>query len=309
MPHTAPRNAPAMTEFVGIGWRQPHYRPLLEQLPALGFLEVHSENFFGGGGAAVGVLRQGRANYPISLHGVGLSLGSACGLDPWHLDQLAQLVEQIEPVRVSDHASFARASLPGQSAPHHGADLLPLPWTEAALQIMAEHVEQVQERLRRPLAIENLSAYLSWPERDMDEVDFLVRLCRRTGCQLLVDLNNLHVNAQNDWRRHHGHPNPAPLDALLAPSRDWLRAVPADCVAEIHLAGHSDDGALVIDDHSRAVAPAVWTLYREALQLWGPRPTLMEWDHDLPALPTLLAEADLARQHLLNHAACVAATP
>lgn len=309
MRHHAPHSAPAMTEFVGIGWRQPHYRPLLEQPPALGFLEVHSENFFGGGGAALGVLMQGRDHYPISLHGVGLSLGSACGLDPWHLDQLARLVERIDPVRVSDHASFARATLPGQSAPHHGADLLPVPWTEAALDVMAEQVEQVQERLRRPLAIENLSAYLNWPERDMDEADFLVRLCRRTGCQLLVDLNNLHVNAQNDWRCRQGAGTPAPLEALLAPSRDWLRAVPADCVAEIHLAGHSDDGALVIDDHSRAVAPPVWTLYREALQHWGPRPTLIEWDHDLPTLPTLLAEADLARQHLMNLAAPVAVTP
>ncbi|MDD0810982.1 DUF692 domain-containing protein [Curvibacter sp. RS43] len=289
---------PAMTEWVGIGWRQPHYREVLETPPPLGFLEVHSENFFGGGGAALGVLMQARAHYPISLHGVGLSLGSACGLDPWHLDQLAQLVRQVDPVRVSEHASFARAAWPGQSTLTHGADLLPLPWTQAALTVMAQHVDQVQDRLQRPLAIENLSAYVRWPEQDMDEVDFLVTLCRRTGCQLLVDLNNLHVNAQNAWRAQHGAQTPAALEALLAPSRDWLAAVPADCVAEIHLAGHSDSGSLVIDDHSRAVAPAVWSLYREALQRWGPRPTLLEWDHDLPDLATLLAEADQARQHL-----------
>ena len=154
---------------VGIGWRHPHYAALLEQRPRLDFIEVHSENFFAPGGAALAVLREGRASYPVSLHGVGLSLGSACGVDAWHLDQLARLVEAIDPVRVSDHASFARGALntnPG-SGLVHGADLLPIPFTREALDVLCANVQQVQERLRRPIAVENLSAYLRWRDADL----------------------------------------------------------------------------------------------------------------------------------------------
>ncbi|MBV8617898.1 MAG: DUF692 domain-containing protein [Curvibacter sp.] len=289
MTDLTPAQARALT---GVGWRQPHYGELLERRPELGFLEVHSENFFAAGGAALGVLLRGREHYPVSLHGVGLSLGSARGLDAWHLDQLADLVERVDPVRVSDHASFARADLHGQSV--HAADLLPVPWTWASLAVMARQVEQVQERLRRPLAIENLSAYLQWPAQDMGEVDFLVELCRRTGCHLLVDVNNLHVNALNAWRREHGGSRTPATAELLAPSLAWLAAVPGERVAEIHLAGHCDTGSLVIDDHGSRVSDDVWQLYRHALAQWGPKPTLLEWDTQVPALSVLLAEAGLA---------------
>lgn len=282
--------------WVGVGWRQPHYAELLQGAPAPGFLEVHSENFFGAGGAALGVLMQAREHHAVSLHGVGLSLGSAVGLDPWHLDQLAELVARVDPVRVSDHASFSRGGLFGQTV--HAADLLPIPWTTESLNLMSRHVQQVQDRLRRPLVIENLSAYLSWADNDFSEVQFLGELVRRTGCGLLVDVNNLHVNARNAWRRRHGPAVAEPTEALLDVSRAWLDAVPAECVAEIHLAGHADTGEWLIDDHGSLISEPVWALYRHAVSRWGPRPTLIEWDTDLPPWAVLMDQARQAADTL-----------
>ena len=284
-------DAPAPREpAVGIGWRHPHYAALLETQPALDFIEVHSENFFAPGGAALAVLREGRALYPVSLHGVGLSLGSACGVDPWHLDQLARLVEAIDPVRVSDHASFARGALDAGSGSGlvHGADLLPIPFTREALDVLCANVHQVQERLRRPIAVENLSAYLRWHDAELGEPEFLTELTRRTGCQLLVDVNNIFVNALN--ARLWGNAID-PTDAC----RSWLDAIPADRVAEVHLAGHIHCGDIVIDDHGSRVCPEVWALYRHALRRFGPVPTLIEWDTDVPPLAVLLDEAQRAR--------------
>ena len=278
---------------VGIGWRHPHYAALLERRPAVDFIEVHSENFFVPGGAALAVLREGRALYPVSVHGVGLSLGSACGVDPWHLDQLAQLVDAIDPVRVSDHASFARGALdsdPG-SGLVHGTDLLPIPFTREALDVLCSNVQQVQERLRRPIAVENLSAYLRWRDADLGEPQFLAELTRRTGCQLLVDVNNIFVNALNAQLWGDGAD---PLDACRA----WLDAIPADRVAEIHLAGHDAGGPIVIDTHGAPVAPEVWALYRAAIERFGPVPTLIEWDTDIPAFAVLAREAATAQQVL-----------
>ncbi|RUP34290.1 MAG: DUF692 domain-containing protein [Curvibacter sp.] len=282
--------------WVGVGWRQPHYAELLQGAPAPGFLEVHSENFFGAGGAVLGVLMQAREHHAVSLHGVGLSLGSAVGLDPWHLDQLAELVARVDPVRVSDHASFSRGGLFGQTV--HAADLLPIPWTTESLNLMSRHVQQVQDRLRRPLVIENLSAYLSWADNDFSEVQFLGELARRTGCGLLVDVNNLHVNARNAWRRRHGPAVAEPTEALLDVSRAWLDAVPAECVAEIHLAGHADTGEWLIDDHGSLISEPVWALYRHAVSRWGPRPTLIEWDTDLPPWAVLMDQARQAADTL-----------
>lgn len=296
-PMTEPSSAlhPLMS-WVGVGWRQPHYAELLQGAPAPGFLEVHSENFFGAGGAALGVLMQAREHHAVSLHGVGLSLGSAVGLDPWHLDQLADLVARVDPVRVSDHASFSRGGLRGQTV--HAADLLPIPWTTESLNLMSSHVQQVQDRLRRPLAVENLSAYLSWADNDFSEVQFLGELARRTGCGLLVDVNNLHVNARNAWRRHHGTAVAEPTEALLDISRAWIDAVPADCVVEIHLAGHADTGEWLIDDHGSLISEPVWALYRHAVSRWGPRPTLIEWDTDLPPWAVLMDQARQAADTL-----------
>jgi uncharacterized protein (UPF0276 family) len=271
----------------------------LAELPDVAFLEVHSENFFAPGGAAAQVLRLGAQHYPISLHGVGLSLGSAVGLDDWHLAQLARLVERTDPVRVSDHASFARAQLPaqltGQPTTVHAADLLPVPWTHEALHTMAANVQRVQDRLRRPIAVENLSAYLAWQPADWSEPDFLTELARRTGCHLLVDVNNLMVNALNE-RGAPVAPDATLQASLVADCCAWLDALGAVPVAEIHLAGHVHAGDIVIDDHGSRVHPAVWTLYQHALARLGPVPTLIEWDTDLPPLTVLLEEAQSARE-------------
>ena len=282
--------APAL----GIGWRHPHYAELLQRQPALDFIEVHSENFFASGGAARAVLREGRASYPVSLHGVGLSLGSASGIDEWHLDQLARLVREIDPVRISDHASFARGTLPGvdgarSPAVVHAADLLPVPFSHEALDVMCANVQRVQDRLQRPIAVENLSAYLRWHDADMSETQFLSTLAQRTGCGLLVDVNNIYVNALNAQLL--GEPG-EPLEAC----RQWLDQIPTAVVAEIHLAGHIHCGDIVIDDHGSRVGEPVWTLHRHAIARFGAVPTLIEWDTGVPPLAVLLDEAARARQ-------------
>ena len=270
----------------GIGWRQPHYAALLEQTPPLAFVEVHSENFFADGGAALAVLRQARAHYPVSLHGVGLGLGSAAGVDPWHLDRLARLVQRIDPARISDHACFARAPLAPGAALVHANDLLPIAFTDASLAIMAANVAQVQERLGRTMLVENLSAYLSFEDDSMSEPEFFAQLCRRSGCGLLLDVNNLMVNALNA-----GAADP------LAACRDFIDALPPGIVGEIHLAGYAESpGAetepIVIDDHGSRVRPAVWAVYEHALLRFGSTlPSLVEWDTELPALDVLLDEA------------------
>jgi uncharacterized protein (UPF0276 family) len=268
---------------VGIGWRQPHYGELLERRPEIGFVEVHSENFFGDGGAALAVLERGREHYPVSLHGVGLALGSAAGLDPWHLDRLQRLVRRIDPVRVSDHACFARAPLRNGQTPVHGSDLLPIAFTPASLDIMVSHVQQVQERLKRSIAVENLSAYLRWADDALDEAEFFNELARRSGCGVLLDLNNLVVNAINRGE-----------DPVSSACR-FVDAIDIQPVAEIHLAGFSAQGALVIDDHGSRVHDPVWQVYRHAVQRLGPVPALIEWDTDIPALDVLLGEAETAR--------------
>ena len=278
---------------VGIGWRHPHHAALLQEQPALDFVEVHSENFFAPGGAARAVLRQGREHYAVSLHGVGLSLGSATGIDEEHLEQLAALVADIDPVRVSDHASFARGPLsqqPGQSV--HASDLLPTPFTRTALDAMCANVQRVQERLRRPIVVENLSAYVRWQANELNETGFLNSLAQRTGCGLLVDVNNIYVNALND-RLQGSTADP------LATCMLWLDDIHPQAVAELHLAGHVDCGDIVIDDHGSRVVPQVWALYRHALLRCGPVPTLIEWDTDVPDLRVLLDEADTARSHAL----------
>ena len=341
---------------VGIGWRHPHYRELLQRQPALDFLEVHSENFFAQGGAALAVLRQGRASYPISLHGVGLSLGSAIGIDDWHLDQLARLVQQIEPVRVSDHACFARGLLGVASGGHvgdqssrvpggiprkepgnrvvHASDLLPIPFSTEALDVLCANVQRVQDRLKRPFMVENLSAYVSWTPAPLDEFlfdplsapihealarvqgkaqggpaadslaepAFLAELARRTGCALLVDVNNIYVNALNAQMAGLDGANGVVGDPVQH-CLDWLDAIPPASVGELHLAGHSricdEDGDdhrdIVIDDHGSRVCDAVWRIYRHAVQRFGPVPTLVEWDTDVPELDVLLEEVDRAR--------------
>ena len=280
---------------VGIGWRHPHYAQVLHERPAVDFLEVHSENFFANGGAALSILQQARAHYPVSLHGVGLSLGSATGLDPWHLDQLAQLVRCIDPVRISDHASFARGTFQGQVV--HAADLLPIPFSAEAMEVLCNNVDQVQNRLQRQFMVENLSAYIAWAaaphETTIAETDFLMTLVLRTGCRLLVDVNNIYVNALNA----------AMVGQIANPEeacRVWIDAIDPHAVGELHLAGHirvkDEHGDIVIDDHGSRVCDAVWRLYGHAVVRFGATPTLIEWDTNIPPLDVLLDEAARARQ-------------
>jgi uncharacterized protein (UPF0276 family) len=271
----------------GIGWRHPHYGEVLESLPDLDFIEVHSENFFAEGGAALAVLREAREHYPVSLHGVGLALGSACGIDAWHLDQLARLVECIEPVRVSDHACFARGAMAGREL--HAADLLPVAFNSAALDVMCANVQRVQDRLKRPLLLENLSAYLHFNSSDREETTFLRELVQRTGCGLLVDVNNIYVNALNERIAGSG------TDPVATCLR-WLDQIPPACVGELHLAGHCDNGDIVIDDHGSRVCADVWQIYRHAQQRFGGVPALVEWDTDIPPLAVLLEEVACARK-------------
>ncbi len=280
---------------VGVGLRQPHYDTMLREPPRLGFVEVHSENFFADGGAALAVLHAARERWPVSLHGVGLSLGSAAGLDDWHLDRLARLVQRIEPVRVSDHAAFARAPRQSGTVPVHANDLLPLAFTEAALDIMVANVQRVQERLQRPILVENLSAYLHWADDSLAEPEFFNRLAQRSGCALLLDLNNLVVNALNDG-----------VDEVSAACA-WVDAIDPAIVGEIHLAGYHDGGDIVIDDHGSRVHDNVWQVYCHALRRLGPRPTLIEWDTALPELAVLLDEAALAARQLAACRGAVAA--
>ena len=288
----------------GIGFKHAHYAELLDypstysgsSESAVDFLEVHSENFFanevGGGGAARATLAKARQHWPISLHGVGLALGSAIGLDPWHLDQLADLVERTDPLLVSDHACFARGYLAhqlGRSAESiHASDLLPIPFSQESLDVLCSNVGQVQDRLGRIIAVENLSAYFAWKEADFSETQFLTQLANRTGCKLLVDVNNIYVNALNATRAG------TKMDPLTS-CKAWLDNIPKGAVAEIHLAGHNAMDDIVIDDHSCAVADPVWELYRYAIKRFGQVKTLMEWDTNVPALAELIGQTTLAK--------------
>lgn len=291
MSHFAQRSGPQPVS-IGIGWRHPHYAELLAGRPPLDFLEVHSENFFADGGAALAVLQQARAIYPVSLHGVGLALGSAAGLDVWHLDQLARLVDRIDPVRVSDHACFARGAVNGKLV--HAGDLLPIPFNDESLDVLCRNVQQVQERLKRPLMVENLSAYLTLVGSDRGEAEFLTALTRRTGCQLLVDVNNIYVNALN--ARMTGEQAGDPVSACQA----WLDQIPPGVVGEIHLAGHCVMDDIVIDDHGSRVAADVWRLYAHAIKRFGAVPSLIERDTAVPPLSVLLDEAQQARALALS---------
>jgi uncharacterized protein (UPF0276 family) len=288
---------------VGIGLRHPHYAALFETTPRLGFVEVHSENFFADGGASINLLHQVREQYAISLHGVGLALGSAAGLDPWHLERLARLVKRIEPARISDHACFARAASSSLVSPDHATsavqvshanDLLPIAFTEASLDIMASNVMRVQERIGRELLVENLSAYVSFTDDSMTEPEFFVQLCRRTGCKMLLDVNNIMVNELNAAGSDFGLAH-ARADALAACVR-YVDALPRDIIGELHLAGYCDTASIVIDDHGSRVRPDVWKLYEHTLRRLGTVPTLIEWDTDLPEFGVLLGEAQLARR-------------
>lgn len=257
----------------GVGLRFAHHEAVLATRAQVPWFEVHAENYFGGG-TNVHYLEAIRAHYPVALHGVGLSLGSAQGVDETHLHRIVALVARIEPALVSEHLSWS--TVDGR----YLADLLPLPLTEEALTVVCENVDRVQACLRREILLENPSSYLRYRDSTIPECEFLAAVSRRTGCGILCDVNNVFVSASN-----HG------WDAGA-----YLAALPAQAIKEIHLAGHScrqlNNGRIIrIDDHGGPVDAEVWALYQEALARFGPVPTLIEWDNHIPALQVLLAEA------------------
>lgn len=258
---------------VGIGLRPPHVRAFLAQRQPVGWLEVHSENYLARAGWDWHVLRRLREDYPLSLHGVGLGLGSARGFSEDHLARVRELVEAVDPFLVSEHLCW------GALADRQLNDLLPLRLDAASLGLLCARVQRVQELLRRRILVENVSRYVRFRDDTMSEAAFLAELARRTGCGILLDVNNLYVN-----QRNHGE------DALAA-----IAALPVGSVAEIHLGGHLETPEAVIDHHGAAIAPPVWALYRAALERFGQVPSLIEWDTGLPPLEVLLEEADKAR--------------
>ena len=272
----------------GIGLRAPHLDQVLASRPPVGWLEVHAENYLGGGPSRR-ALDSLRRHYPLSIHAVGLSLGSAEGVDPAHLERVAALVAATEPALVSDHLSW---SVSGGAYLNH---LLPFPLTEEALEVVVRNVDQVQARLGRPILVENPSLYVRFRYSPIPEPEFLAELTRRTGCGLLLDVNNVHVTSAN----------------LGLDPDAYLAAVPAERVGEIHLAGHARNDAdgltVLIDDHGSPVPPPVWALFDAALARLGPRPALVEWDTDLPPLATLVAEAGRATERLAKAAAVTTA--
>ena len=271
-------NRPARPAL-GIGLRRPHIAEVLARRPRDVWFEVHAENLMYDEAASL-ALEQIRHYAPLSLHGVSLSLGGAGDLDVEHLARLKRLVERFDPFLISEHLAWCAVD---------GAylnDLLPLPYTEESLEIMESHVNQAQAVLGRRMLIENPSRYLSFRHSTIEEPTFLAELSERTGCGLLCDLNNIWVSAAN----------------LKFDAEQYLASLPSDSIAEIHVAGHStvesSSGAVLIDDHGSEVSLSVWSLYRSALQHFGPQPTLIEWDNDLPSLYVLLKEAQKGRAWL-----------
>lgn len=272
----------------GIGLRSPHHDHAAAGLIDVAWLEVHTENYFHAGGPAVRALERVRARYPLSLHGVGLGLGSADPIDRGHLELVRDAVRRYEPGLVSEHACW------GHVDGEHFNDLLPLPYTEEAVEHLAARVREVQDFLGRQILVENLSAYVGFASSQLSEGEFLAAVVERSGCGLLLDVNNAYVNASNLG---------LDLDAFFA-------ALPPHAIQEIHLAGHArrrvGTRELLIDDHGSAVCDEVWALYEDALRRFGPVPTLIEWDNDVPPLETLLAEAARADRRLQRRHAAAA---
>jgi len=261
----------------GVGYKAQHFSAIMADPGPVRWLEVHAENYMGDGGRPIAQLRHLAQRFPISVHGVGLSIGGEAPLDRDHLARLKHLCDWLNPASFSEHLAWST---------HDGAyfnDLLPLPYTEATLTRVCRHVAQLQEVLGRQMLLENPSSYLAFAESEMDETEFLREIAARTGCGLLLDVNNVFVSAVN----------------LQTAPLDYIAAFPLDAVGEIHLGGHDEQqdesGApLLIDSHGREVADPVWALYAQVLELGGARPTLIEWDNDVPDWPVLAAEATRA---------------
>ena len=264
-----------MSSF-GLGLRKPHYTEFLETDVPVDFVEVISENFMIDGGRPRDILYRVRERHPVALHGVSMSIGSAHGLDRAYLTRLRALVDAIEPLFVSDHLSWSRT--PG----FNSHDLLPIPYTEEALKIVCANISQAQDALGRTMLIENPSSYMTFEQSEMTEWDFLRAVSDRTGCELLLDVNNIYVSAVN-----HG------FDPLA-----YVAGLPMERVRQIHLAGHSQGETLLIDTHDKPVPAPVWSLFAHVMERMGAAAIMIERDDDIPPLADLLAELDTARAHL-----------
>ncbi len=265
----------------GLGLKPQHFEAILEQQPDIGWFEIHPENYMVDGGAAHHYLSRIRANYPLSMHGVGLSLGSVEGVCDTHLQRLKSLIERYEPGLVSEHLTWNRSE--GISL----NDLLPTPFNERAIQVFVDNIDKTQNLLQRQILIENPSSYLSVAESDYTEYEFFIEVVKRAGARMLLDVNNIYVSASNLTES----------EQAFTPD-EYLNAIPAEYVGEIHLAGHTlktfDEFDIRIDDHGSEVCEAVWDLYARTLEKIGPVPTLIERDNNIPALPELMIEVDRA---------------
>ncbi|HBZ42658.1 MAG TPA: hypothetical protein DEO85_01050 [Maritimibacter sp.] len=263
-----------LPKAAGVGFKPQHYTDILADPGAVNWLEIHAENYMGDGGRPLAQLRALSERFPISVHGVGLSIGGADPLDQDHLARLKHLVGWLNPASFSEHLAWSS---------HGGTyfnDLLPLPYTAETLARVADHIDEVQEVLGRRLLLENPSVYVGFDETDMEETDFLTELVRRTGCGLLLDINNVFVSCTNQARD----------------PREYLSRFPLTAVGEVHLGGHDEDEdldgmPLLIDAHGSEVVDPVWTLYTETIARMGPKPTLIEWDTNVPDWDMLEAEA------------------
>jgi uncharacterized protein (UPF0276 family) len=266
-----------LPDLTGVGYKAQHFTDLCNDPDPVAWLEIHAENYMGAGGRPIAQMKALSERFAISVHGVGLSIGCEGALDADHLDRLAHLLDWLRPASFSEHLAWSTHDS------HFLNDLLPLPYTEATLAQVCAHIDQVQDRLGRRMLLENPSTYLAFDATDMAEVEFLSEIADRTGCGLLLDVNNVFVSATNQQ-----------TDPIA-----YLDAFPLHHVGELHLGGHHEDtddhGApLLIDSHGQAVVDPVWALYRHTIARGGPRPTLIEWDTDVPDWPTLRAEASRA---------------
>lgn len=274
-----------LKQLLGLGLRVPHYRDFMREKQTVGWLEVHSENYFAEGGLDRHVLHRLRSDYPVSLHGVGLALGSASDRTQQHLHKLKKLHDELDPQLVSEHLCWAALS------DRHLNDLLPMPLTQQALYLMSDRLDRVQNVLGRQILIENVSSYVRFADDSMNEAEFLCALVKQSGCGLLLDLNNLIVNQTNVQE-----------DAYAA--LRLIAELPQGSVQEIHLAGHSIVDDLAVDDHGSRVSDQVWDLLRVSQQTLGTDiPVLLEWDTEIPVLSVLLAELQKAEQILMQESA------
>ncbi len=276
MPHF--NHKPTPTNSVGVGLRHPHHQYVLENKPKVSWLEVHSENFFAKGGPALNFIKKIRQNYPLSLHGVGLSLGSATRVNKKHLQNLKSLIAKTEPFLVSDHISWS--NLDNQVL----NDLLPIPYTKESLKILCDNICETQDFLKREILVENPSTYLSFVNSQIPEDEFINQTSKISGCKILLDINNIYVSSQNN-----------DFDA-----KKYLKNIKPEIVGEMHLAGHSirkiDKQKILVDTHNDFVCDAVWDLYKIAAKKFRTPPTLIEWDQDIPEFEVLIAEAKKAEK-------------